>query len=114
MDNASLAEGEKGAVFTTASYALLFSSLAFMLLGAGFSGNIANGIGFPAHSISVLMLLIIGIDKLYAVPDPPASTGPRQRLTTINILERGGERGVQPLHLPLCAKKFNALKAATH
>ena len=93
-DNASLAEGEKGAVFTTASYALLFSSLAFMLLGAGFSGNIANGIGFPAHSISVLMLVLIIIMVLAVLA---AGMGVFLLDTALGRLDFAGWAGVESL-----------------
>ncbi|HQW04958.1 MAG TPA: polysaccharide biosynthesis C-terminal domain-containing protein [Flavobacteriales bacterium] len=109
-DNAALAEGEKGSVFTTASYALLFSSLAFMVLGTGFSGSIANGIGFPAHSVSVLMLvLIIGIDALTTIPMARLrQQGRAWRFAAINILSVVVNVAGNLFIFLYCMKKFDA------
>ncbi len=109
-DNASLAEGGAGPVFSTASYALLFSSLVFMLLGTSFSGPLASGIGFPSHGTSVLLLvIIIGIDALTTVPMARLrQQGRAWRFATINILSVVVNVLGNLFIFMYCMKKFNA------
>ena len=68
-----------------------------------FRGASPAGIGFPAYGTSVLLLvIIIGIDALTTVPMARLrQQGRAWRFAAINITERGGERGAQPLHLPV-------------
>lgn len=109
-ENVALANEKEGAVFTTSAYALLFSSLAFMLMGAGFSGSIAQGIGFPAYGTSVLLLvIIIGIDALATVPMARLrQQGRAWRFATINILSVVVNVVLNLFIFLYCMKKFNA------
>lgn len=101
-------EGES--VFTTASYTLLFSSLVFILLGTSLSGSIAGGIGFPAHSISVgLLVIIIGIDALTTIPMARLrQQGRAWRFAAINILTVVVNITGNLFIFLYCMKKYNA------
>ena len=109
-DKDPLPEGEKGSVFSTASYTLLFSSLLFMGLGTGLSGNIAAGIGFPAYGTSVLLLvIIIGIDALTTVPMARLrQQGRAWRFASINILSVVVNVAGNLFIFLYCMRKFNA------
>ncbi|MBP6311113.1 MAG: oligosaccharide flippase family protein [Flavobacteriales bacterium] len=108
-ENTPLAKGSSGSVFTTAAYALLFSSITFMVLGSGFSGDIASGIGFPEHGVSVLLLvIIIGIDALTAVPMARLrQQGRAWRFASINILSVVVNVALNLFIFLYCMKKFN-------
>lgn len=109
-ENVSLTNEKEGAVFTTSAYALLFSSLAFMLLGIGLSGSIAQGIGYPAYSTAVLLLvIIIGIDALTTVPMARLrQQGRAWRFASINILSVVVNVVLNLFIFLYCMKKFNA------
>ncbi|HQX31899.1 MAG TPA: oligosaccharide flippase family protein, partial [Flavobacteriales bacterium] len=109
-ENTPLAKGSSGSVFTTASYALLFSSLVFMLLGTSLSGSIASGIGFPSHSTEVLLLvIIIGIDALTAVPMARLrQQGRAWRFASINITSVVVNVVLNLFIFLYCMKKYNA------
>ncbi len=109
-ENTPLAKGSTGSVFTTGAYALLFSSLVFILLGTSFSGSIASGIGFPAHSISVLLLVvIIGIDALTTIPMARLrQQGRAWRFAAINILSVVVNVAGNLFIFLYCMKKYNA------
>ena len=109
-ENTPLAKGSSGSVFTTASYALLFSSLVFMLLGASLSESIASGIGFPSHSTEVLLLvIIIGIDALTAVPMARLrQQGRAWRFASINIISVVVNVVLNLFIFLYCMKKYNA------
>lgn len=98
------------AVFTTASYTLLFSSLVFILLGTSLSGSIAGGIGFPTHNISVsLLVIIIGIDALTTIPMARLrQQGRAWRFAAINILTVVVNIAGNLFIFLYCMKKYNA------
>lgn len=109
-ENTQLAKGSSGSVFTTAAYTLLFSSLVFIVLGSGFSDDIAGGIGFADHGVSVLLLvIIIGIDALTAVPMARLrQQGRAWRFAAINILSVLVNVMLNLFIFLYCMKKYNA------
>ena len=55
--------------YATATFTLVITSALFMLLGGSFAGHLADGIGYPLHGFSVLMLVgIISIDAVTTLP----------------------------------------------
>jgi O-antigen/teichoic acid export membrane protein len=107
---ANLHKERAHAVFTTATYTLLFFALGFMALGTAFAQPIANGIGFPAFSSSVLMLvIIIGIDALTAVPMARLRLqGRAWWFATINISTVLINVGLNAFIFLYCMKRYNA------
>ncbi len=97
-------------VYSTATYALSISSSLFMLLGGLFATNIAGAIGYPAHSISVLMLvLIIGIDALTAVPMARLrQQGKAWKFAAINVVTVLVNIALNLFFLAYCLPKYNA------
>ena len=97
-------------VYSTATYALSISSSLFMLLGCLFATNIADAIDYPAHSISVLMLvLIIGIDALTAVPMARLrQRGKAWRFAAINVIYVLVNIALNLFFLAYCLPKFKA------
>ena len=97
-------------VYSTATYALGITSSVFMLLGCVFAQNIAGGIGYPTHSISVLMLvLIIGIDAVTTVPMARLrQQGKAWKFASINIVNVGVNIALNLFFLAYCMPHYNA------
>jgi O-antigen/teichoic acid export membrane protein len=97
-------------LYSTATYALLFPALVFMALGSSFSGNIADGLGFPAYASSVLMLvLIIGIEAITTIPMARLrQQGRPWKFAFINMLSVAVNVGLSVFFILYCMKRYNA------
>ena len=96
-------------LYSTATYGLLIPALLFMFFGSAFSGNIANGLGFPAFASSVLMLvLIIGIDTVTTIPMARLrQEGRPWKFAFINMLSVAVNVGLSLFFILYCMKRYN-------
>lgn len=96
--------------YATATYTLLSTSSLFMLLGGLFAGPIASGIGYPAFTSSVLMLvLIIGIDALTTVPMARLRSQNRPwKFAAINITNVVVNIALNLFFIGYCMRQYNA------
>ncbi|MBP6389686.1 MAG: oligosaccharide flippase family protein [Flavobacteriales bacterium] len=97
-------------VYSTATWALSISSSVFVVLGSLFAWQIAGGIGYPGHGVSVLMLvLIIGIDAATAVPMARLrQQGRAWRFAAVNIINVLVNIALNVFFLAYCLPKYNA------
>ncbi len=75
-------------IYSTAFFSIASISVPFIVLGILFSSPIAAGIGYPDHSISVLMLAItLGLDALTVIPMARLrQEGKAWRFVSINMI----------------------------
>jgi O-antigen/teichoic acid export membrane protein len=107
--NTSLSDPKGDVLFSTATYGLLLPALIFMALGSVFSHSLAEGINFPEHAISVLMLvLIIGIDAITTIPMARLrQQGRPWKFAAINILSVVVNVGLSLFFILYCMKRTN-------
>ncbi|MBK9288594.1 MAG: oligosaccharide flippase family protein [Flavobacteriales bacterium] len=107
--NTSLSDPKGDVLFSTATYGLLLPALIFMALGSVFSHSLAEGIDFPEHAISVLMLvLIIGIDAITTIPMARLrQQGRPWKFAAINILSVVVNVGLSLFFILYCMKRYN-------
>ena len=103
-------ESDDHRVYGTSLFSVSFIAIIFALLGAYFSGSIANGIGFPAHASLVVMLVaILAMDALTAIPMARLrKEGRSWWFVFVNAASVGVNIALNLFFIWYCMRKYNA------